>query len=178
MVNQRQVQKYSNEMLWDLFNQAVDFYRSHCPTVVEILTWLHLISKTNLCACLFKWKILQSVMSTEIEIWDQHVAVLKQLYEVYEFPVENLWIPKGTWPLCHNANKHKSTWSGAKCIMVPGYWGTGAPFCTIVVVPRNRLSRGSATTGDYRHQRQTQALMHNLLRLHLSEGNFLNNHQG
>ena len=40
MINQRRVQKYSNEMLWDLFNQAVDFYRSHCPTVI-ILTQLH-----------------------------------------------------------------------------------------------------------------------------------------
>ena len=42
MVNQRQVQKYSNKMLWNFSNQAVDFYESRCPTVIEILTRLHL----------------------------------------------------------------------------------------------------------------------------------------
>ena len=42
MVNQRQVQKYSNKMFWNFSNQAVDFYKSHCPAVIEILTRLHL----------------------------------------------------------------------------------------------------------------------------------------
>ena len=67
-------------------------------------------------------------MSTEIEIWDQHVAVLKQLYEVYEFPVENFWIPKGTWPLFHNANKHKVRGAVQN---VSWYQGTGVrPRCS------------------------------------------------
>ena len=41
MVNQRQVQKYSNEMLADLFNQAVDPYGSRYFVGIKLLTRLH-----------------------------------------------------------------------------------------------------------------------------------------
>ena len=37
MVNQRQVQKYSNEMLADLFNQAVDPHGSRYETGNQII---------------------------------------------------------------------------------------------------------------------------------------------
>ena len=47
-------------------------------------------------------------MSTKIEIWDQHVAVPgKSVWSVRIFQLRISETQKGTWPLFHDANKHK-----------------------------------------------------------------------
>ena len=54
MVNQRQVQKHSNEILRDLFSRLVDLPGSHYFVHPLFTTLLVQNPKTNLCACLFK----------------------------------------------------------------------------------------------------------------------------